>query len=289
MKNLLKFSLFESVGFNYTDLKIKKNYDEHIEFAFKGMAEYNEDHDFVRWCIFKAYSVIILEMELPQSSIDYINSQSNLPYPNGFKSSFDFDKEIENDSSLGFKSLNWFIKNFLVEEIRRISSNKSISLETKKAFISAVDKSINNAAGDIFLPGNLQNIQKLKYLDYIYKYSKNPVEIGNLGIDKTVTNYIDSSFYKFISLYPEGSDRDQIVGEKVLSLLKIFSHHNMEYFKTIKLPDLMADYVVKYFNMDKESFKTADDLRKSNIGIYNKIKDLLPDIDTAADLGDLGF
>ena len=33
----------------------------------------------------------------------------------------------------------------------------------------------------------------------------------------------------------------------------------------------------------------ADEVRKGSEHIYNKIKSLLPNIDTAADLGDLGF
>jgi hypothetical protein len=46
---------------------------------------------------------------------------------------------------------------------------------------------------------------------------------------------------------------------------------------------------VEYFSKSEDSFKIADEIRKGNEHIYNKIKALLPNIDTSADLGDLGF
>jgi len=63
----------------------------------------------------------------------------------------------------------------------------------------------------------------------------------------------------------------------------------MEYFKHIPLPERMANYVILYFRESEDSFQAADELRRSNIDIYNKIKELAPNIDTSADLGDLGF
>ena len=63
----------------------------------------------------------------------------------------------------------------------------------------------------------------------------------------------------------------------------------MEYFKNIHLPERMANYVILYFRESDESFQAADELRKSNIEIYNRIKELAPNIETSADLGDLGF
>lgn len=289
MKNLLKYSLFESSGFDYVDLKVKKDYKSHLEFAFSGMAKFNEERDFVRWCVFKAYSMIVLQMDVPTSDVNYIEQKSKISYPDGFKTSFDFSTEIEKDSTLGTKSVNWFLKNFLANEMVNVKTTNVISMEVKKAFISAVEKSIKDAGGDAFLPGNLNNLQKLKYLDYIQEYTTNKIDLGSLKIDQIVSSYIDASFYKFVSLYPAGLERDSVVGERLISMLKLFANHNLIYFKNLKLPDSMAEYVVKYFNLNKESFKTADELRKSNVGIYNRIKELLPNVDTAADLGDLGF
>ncbi len=289
MKNLLKFSLFESTGFDYVGLRTDKNYKEHIDFAFKGMARFNEEKDFPRWCIFKAYSMIILDEDLSQQTKDFIQDKLQEYYPEGFKTDFNFDSEIERGSTLLAKSVAWFLKNFLTEAIRGIKANGVMTMEAKKAFIDSIENSTKDTLTDLFLPGNLPNIQKLKYLDYLYNYTGDKVYLDSLGVDANVSHYITSGFNRFISLYSDGPERDNKAGEKLIALLKIFANHDMVYFKNLKLPDTMAEYVVRYFNLNKESFKTADDLRKSNIGIYNRIKELLPDIDTSADLGDLGF
>jgi len=261
MKNLVGFNLFESAGFNYKELFLNKDYKNHLEFALKGMAKCNEERDFPRWAAYKAYLNSILSLDVPESVLSSIETDKTTPYPQGYLTSFDFDKEIAIDSSLGVKSVNWFINNFLVEKIKRIPPvNSAVTMEVKDAIASAVQESIKNVINEIFLPSNISNIQKLKYLDY----------------------FLASDLYKGIEFSTD-------LGNRIFNFLKIFAIYDMEYFKNIPLPERMANYVVLYFRESEDSFKAADELRKSNVGIYNRVKELLPNIDTAADLGDLGF
>jgi len=288
MKNLVRFNLFESSGFNYEELFINKDYKNHLEFALSGMAKSNEEKDFPRWAAYKAYLISILSLDVPDPVLKSPDAAKTSPYPQGYLTSFDFDKEIAIDSSLGVKSVNWFINNFLVEKIKRIPPvNSAITMEVKGVITSAVHESIKNVMNDIFLPSNINNIQKLKYLDYLKKYTKENY-YNSLGVEDLVISELDKNFKMASDLY-KGIEFSTDLGHRIFNFLKIFSIHNMEYFKTIPLPERMANYVVLYFRESEDSFKAADELRKSNVGIYNRIKDLIPNIDTSADLGDLGF
>jgi len=288
MKNLVGFNLFESAGFNYKELFLNKDYKNHLEFALKGMAKCNEERDFPRWAAYKAYLNSILSLDVPESVLSSIETDKTTPYPQGYLTSFDFDKEIAIDSSLGVKSVNWFINNFLVEKIKRIPPvNSAVTMEVKDAIASAVQESIKNVINEIFLPSNISNIQKLKYLDYLKKYTKENY-YNSLMVDQTVINELDKSFKMASDLY-KGIEFSTDLGNRIFNFLKIFAIYDMEYFKNIPLPERMANYVVLYFRESEDSFKAADELRKSNVGIYNRVKELLPNIDTAADLGDLGF
>jgi hypothetical protein len=74
-----------------------------------------------------------------------------------------------------------------------------------------------------------------------------------------------------------------------MNLLKEIGDNKMESLQELEFPPVITDTIVEYFNKAEDSFKVADEIRKGNEHIYNKIKSLLPNIDTAADLGDLGF
>jgi hypothetical protein len=288
MRNLLNFNLFESSGFDYNDLFLNKDYKKHLEFSLEGEAKSNNDQDFVKWCVYKAYTNCVLSMDPPSSVVDSFDISKKTPYPSGYETSFDFDREIKMDSSLGVKSVNWFIKNFLEEKVKRIAKTNSItSPEIKTMISSSVHDSIRSVIKDIFLPANIVNIQKLKYLDYLKKYTSEGY-YDSLLVDELVVKELDSNFKIASDLY-KGIEFSTQLGKRIFDFLKIFAIHNMEYFKNIPLPERMANYVVLYFREADDSFKAADELRKSNVHIYNKIKELLPDIDTSADLGDLGF
>lgn len=288
MKNLLTFNLFESSGFDYNDLFINKDYKKHLEFSLKGEAMSNDSRDFIRWCVYRAYTNSILSMNPPSSVIDSFDTYKETPYPNGYLTSFNFDNEIKSDSSLGVKSVNWFIKNFLEEKIKRVEKiDSAVNMEIKKIITAAIHDSIVNVIQDIFLPGNIVNIQKLKYLDYLKKYTKESY-YSSLQVDELVVTGLDFNFKKSVDLY-KGIEFSTELGKRIFDFLKIFAIHNMEYFKHIPLPERMANYVILYFRESEDSFQAADELRRSNIDIYNKIKELAPNIDTSADLGDLGF
>jgi hypothetical protein len=285
MKNLVGFNLFESYSFDYNDAFLNKDYEKHLNIAFMGIARANEDKNFLRWLLYSSYLDAIYNLGLTKSDIEYMGKLVDKPYPEGFLTSFDFNKELD---SLGMKSVSWLRKNFLVEKIKRLPAETPvIGMETKNILASSIRESIINATTDIFLPSNINNIQKLKYLDYVKKYTKESY-FNSLLVDDIVVSQIDKNFKSASDLY-KGMEFSIDLGKRLFNFLKIFSIHDMEYFKNIPLPERMANYVVLYFKESEDSFKAADELRKSNVGIYNRIKDLLPNIDTAADLGDLGF
>ncbi len=285
MKNLVGFNLFESYSFDYNDAFLNKDYEKHLNIAFMGMARANEDKNFLRWLLYYSYLDAIYSLGLTRSDYEYMGKLVDKPYPEGFLTSFDFNKELD---SLGMKSVSWLRKNFLAEKIKRLPAETPvIGMETKNILASSIRESIINATTDIFLPSNINNIQKLKYLDYVKKYTKESY-FNSLLVDDIVVSQIDKNFKSASDLY-KGMEFSIDLGKRLFNFLKIFSIHNMEYFKNIPLPERMANYVVLYFKESEDSFKAADELRKSNVGIYNRIKDLLPNIDTAADLGDLGF
>ena len=285
MKNLVGFNLFESYSFDYNDAFLNKDYEKHLNIAFMGIARANEDKNFLRWLLYSSYLDAVYNLGLTKSDIEYISRLVDKPYPEGFLTSFDFNKELD---SLGMKSVSWLRKNFLAEKIKRLPAETPvIGMETKNILASSIRESIINATTDIFLPSNINNIQKLKYLDYVKKYTKESY-FNSLLVDDIVVSQIDKNFKSASDLY-KGMEFSIDLGKRLFNFLKIFSIHNMEYFKNIPLPERMANYVVLYFKESEDSFKAADELRKSNVGIYNRIKDLLPNIDTAADLGDLGF
>ena len=285
MKNLVGFNLFESYSFDYNDAFLNKDYEKHLNIAFMGIARANEDKNFLRWLLYSSYLDAIYNLGLTKSDIEYISKLVDKPYPEGFLTSFDFNKELD---SLGMKSVSWLRKNFLAEKIKRLPAETPvIGMETKNILASSIRESIINATTDIFLPSNINNIQKLKYLDYVKKYTKESY-FNSLLVDDIVVSQIDKNFKSASDLY-KGMEFSIDLGKRLFNFLKIFSIHDMEYFKNIPLPERMANYVVLYFKESEDSFKAADELRKSNVGIYNRIKDLLPNIDTAADLGDLGF
>lgn len=285
MKNLVGFNLFESYSFDYNDAFLNKDYEKHLNIAFMGMARANEDKNFLRWLLYGSYLDAIYNLGLTRSDYEYMGKLVDKPYPEGFLTSFDFNKELD---SLGMKSVSWLRKNFLVEKIKRLPAETPvIGMETKNILASSIRESIINATTDIFLPSNINNIQKLKYLDYVKKYTKESY-FNSLLVDDIVVSQIDKNFKSASDLY-KGMEFSIDLGKRLFNFLKIFSIHDMEYFKNIPLPERMANYVVLYFKESEDSFKAADELRKSNVGIYNRIKDLLPNIDTAADLGDLGF
>lgn len=285
MKNLVGFNLFESYSFDYNDAFLNKDYEKHLNIAFMGMARANEDKNFLRWLLYYSYLDAIYSLGLTRSDYEYMGKLVDKPYPEGFLTSFDFKTELD---SLGMKSVSWLSKNFLAEKIKRLPAETPvIGMETKNILASSIRESIIDATTDIFLPSNINNIQKLKYLDYVKKYTKESY-FNSLLVDDIVVSQIDKNFKSASDLY-KGMEFSIDLGKRLFNFLKIFSIHNMEYFKNIPLPERMANYVVLYFKESEDSFKAADELRKSNVGIYNRIKDLLPNIDTAADLGDLGF
>lgn len=285
MKNLVGFNLFESYSFDYNDAFLNKDYEKHLNIALMGIARANEDKNFLRWLLYSSYLDAIYNLGLTRSDYEYMGKLVDKPYPEGFLTSFDFKTELD---SLGMKSVSWLNKNFLAEKIKRLPAETPvIGMETKNILASSIRESIIDATTDIFLPSNINNIQKLKYLDYVKKYTKESY-FNSLVVDDIVVSQIDKNFKSASDLY-KGMEFSIDLGKRLFNFLKIFSIHDMEYFKNIPLPERMANYVVLYFKESEDSFKAADELRKSNVGIYNRIKDLLPNIDTAADLGDLGF
>jgi hypothetical protein len=145
---------------------------------------------------------------------------------------------------------------------------------------SAIGKNISNILDNIFWPGNMPTIKELKYLDLFTDERRE-----NFGIDDSLRDALERTCTKYASMERDISS----LGKKFMNLLKEIGDNTIESLHSLELPAILTETIVKYFSQADDSFKVADEIRKGNEHIYNKIKGLLPNIDTAADLGDLGF
>ena len=147
-------------------------------------------------------------------------------------------------------------------------------------FRNAIVNSVTPILEDIFWPGNMVKIKELKYIDLF-----SPAYRSNLGIDSIIKKELEKTCNRYSSM-----ERDiNSLGKKFFNLLKEIGDNKIESLRDAELPDVVVNTMIEYFNKSPDSFKIADEIRKGNEHIYNKIKGLLPNIDTAADLGDLGF
>ena len=126
----------------------------------------------------------------------------------------------------------------------------------------------------------MPNIKELKYLDLFGDERRE-----NFGINHSLRESLERTCNKYASM-----ERDiNSLGKKFMNLLKEIGESQIESLRVLEFPQVVTESIVEYFSKAEDSFKVADEVRKGSEHIYNKIKSLLPNIDTAADLGDLGF
>ena len=140
---------------------------------------------------------------------------------------------------------------------------------------------IGNTLENIFWPGYLKNIENLRCLDLFDEEARN-----SYNIEGNITKVLDKSLNDYSKME---KDR-KALSKKFLALLEEIGKNKIRTFENVMFPPLMDEVVIDYFSSDApETFKKADEIRSMNIPLFDKIRELLPNIDTAADLGDLGF
>jgi hypothetical protein len=288
MERIKSFKLFESYSigiFGVNEVYTNEEYIAAYAAAKSGMIKANFYKDFKNWLVYKAYEKILIDSEggsnLTNSIIklEYVKIQSLVKYPMNYRDTgFDYTKEI-NEMGVGNK-LNELLS-LLANELKVCEASNSVnSTPVNKVVFSAIGKNISNILDNIFWPGNMPTIKELKYLDLFTDERRE-----NFGIDDSLRDALERTCTKYASMERDISS----LGKKFMNLLKEIGDNTIESLHSLELPAILTETIVKYFSQADDSFKVADEIRKGNEHIYNKIKGLLPNIDTAADLGDLGF
>jgi hypothetical protein len=285
MKRIKSFKLFESYSIGIFGVNEVDTDDEYINAyasARSGMIKANFYKDFKNWLVYKSYEKILMDNEGGSASIiksEDAKIQSLVKYPMNYRDDgFDYAKEI-NEMGVGDR-INGLLS-LLSNELKVCeASNSANSTPVNKAVFSAISKNISDILDNIFWPGNMPTIKELKYLDLFTEERRE-----NFGVNDSLRETLERTCNKYASM-----ERDiNSLGKKFMNLLKEIGDNKIQSLQELEFPPVITDTIVEYFSKAEDSFKVADEIRKGNEHIYNKIKGLLPNIDTAADLGDLGF
>jgi hypothetical protein len=282
MKKIKSFKLFESYSigaFGINDIDTMDQYISSYASAKSGIARANFYKDFKNWVVYKAYELLLREKSnfpLDQSHKSQI--ESLVKYPIGYNDDFNYEKIVNNiDASVEVdKLITTVSKGLKICDAAKSVNDKPI----KDVFVSSVKNSIENILDDIFWPGNMGTIRDLKYLDAFGEEQRE-----NLGINYVIKQALDKTCTRYSTMEKNVDS----LGKKFMNLLTEIGKAGIKTLTEMDFPDVIDDAVINYFNKSEDSFKVADEIRKGNIPLYNKIKELMPNIDTAADLGDLGF
>lgn len=289
MKRIKSFKLFESYSigiFGVNDVDSEDEYIDAYASARSGMIKSNFYKDFKNWLVYKSYEKILMDNEGesfndPTSIIKTEDAkiQSLVKYPMNYSDDgFDYEKSIKD---MGVTvNVNHLIDR-LARELKICEPAKNPNLpQVNKAISSTIDSDINEVLDNIFWPGNMPNIKELKYLDLFGDERRE-----NFGINNSLRESLERTCNKYASM-----ERDiNSLGKKFMNLLKEIGESQIESLRVLEFPQVVTESIVEYFSKAEDSFKVADEIRKGSEHIYDKIKSLLPNIDTAADLGDLGF
>jgi len=289
MKRIKSFKLFESYSLGIFGVNEVDTEDEYIAAyasARSGMIKSDFYKDFKNWLVYKAYERILMDSEdaITNNATSIIKTkddkiQSLVKYPMNYNDDgFDYSKEA---NQMGVRDdVNKLIDR-LATELKICEPAKNPNLpQVNKVVSEAIDGNIKDVLDNIFWPGNMPTIKKLKYLDLFTDERRE-----NFGINHTLRETLETTCNKYSSM-----ERDiNSLGKKFMNLLKEIGDNKVECLHSLELPQVVTETIVQYFSKAEDSFKVADEIRKGNEHIYNKIKSLLPNIDTAADLGDLGF
>jgi len=286
MKRIKSFKLFESYSIGIFGVNEVDTDDEYINayaLARSGMIKSNFYKDFKNWLVYKAYERILIDSE-GQSSNTIIKLEDSkikllVKYPMNYSDDgFDYEKSI---NEMGVTdNINHLITR-LSRELKICEPVNNPNLPpVNKAVTSAIDNDINYVLDNIFWPGNTPTIKELKYLDLFGDERRE-----NFGINDSLRESLDRTCNKYASMEKDINS----LGKKFMNLLKEIGESQIESLRVIEFPQVVTEAIVEYFSKAEDSFKVADEVRKGSEHIYSKIKSLLPNIDTAADLGDLGF
>jgi len=286
MKRIKSFKLFESYSigiFGVNDVDSEDEYINAYASARSGMIKSNFYKDFKNWLVYKAYERILIDSE-GQSSNTIIKLEDSkikllVKYPMNYSDDgFDYEKSI---NEMGVTdNINHLITR-LSRELKICEPVNNPNLPpVNKAVTSAIDNDINYVLDNIFWPGNTPTIKELKYLDLFGDERRE-----NFGINDSLRESLDRTCNKYASMEKDINS----LGKKFMNLLKEIGESQIESLRVIEFPQVVTEAIVEYFSKAEDSFKVADEVRKGSEHIYSKIKSLLPNIDTAADLGDLGF
>jgi len=286
MKRIKSFKLFESYSIGIFGVNEVDTDDEYINayaLARSGIIKSNFYKDFKNWLVYKAYERILIDSE-GQSSNTIIKLEDSkikllVKYPMNYSDDgFDYEKYI---NEMGVTDNINDIITRLARELKICEPAKNPNLpQVNKAVSLVIDGDINEVLDNIFWPGNMPNIKELKYLDLFGDERRE-----NFGINNSLRESLERTCNKYASM-----ERDiNSLGKKFMNLLKEIGESQIESLRLLEFPQVVTEAIVEYFSKAGDSFKVADEVRKGSEHIYNKIKSLLPNIDTAADLGDLGF
>ena len=289
MKRIKSFKLFESYSLGIFGVNEVDTDDEYINAyasARSGMIKSNFYKDFKNWLVYKSYERILMDNEGesyndPTSIIksEYSKIQSLIKYPMNYSDDgFDYEKSI---NEMGVTdNINHLITR-LSRELKICEPVNNPNLPpVNKAVTSAIDNDINYVLDNIFWPGNTPTIKELKYLDLFGDERRE-----NFGINDSLRESLERTCNKYASMEKDINS----LGKKFMNLIKEIGDSKIESLRVLEFPQVVTEAIVEYFSKAEDSFKVADEVRKGSEHIYNKIKSLLPNIDTAADLGDLGF
>jgi hypothetical protein len=286
MKRIKSFKLFESYSLGIFGVNEVDTDDEYINAyasARSGMIKSNFYKDFKNWLVYKSYERILIDSEDEAYNTiiksDDAKIQSLVKYPMNYSDDgFDYEKYI---NEMGVTdNINHLITR-LSRELKICEPVNNPNLPpVNKAVTSAIDNDINYVLDNIFWPGNTPTIKELKYLDLFGDERRE-----NFGINNSLRESLERTCNKYASMEKDINS----LGKKFMNLLKEIGESQIESLRVIEFPQVVTEAIVEYFSKAEDSFKVADEVRKGSEHIYSKIKSLLPNIDTAADLGDLGF
>lgn len=285
MRYLKNFKLFEAVKPQHilptsiNDLDSFINYSAFIE---SGIAKGNYYQDFRMWLVYSA-----LKEALKDDSFFYYRDELKgreneiealIDYPAGYQKGSDHYREELDKFTKDTEFKTETLLEAAADSIKYLQGQpKTVSdPEISKAVRNAMINTINFYLGDVFYPGKMKIVKDLKFLDGIDE----SVFVKEALLD--VVNHITTEYAKM--------ERNPIhLGSKFFQFLKAIGESEINALINIEFPEFFVDTIINYFKEAEDTFKVADEIRKSNPHIYDKIKQFLPNIDTAADLGDLGF
>ena len=286
MKRIKSFKLFESYSLGIFGVNEVDTDDEYINAyasARSGMIKSNFYKDFKNWLVYKSYERILIDSEDEAYNTiiksDDAKIQSLVKYPMNYSDDgFDYEKSI---NEMGVTdNINHLITR-LSRELKICEPVNNPNLPpVNKAVTSAIDNDLNYVLDNIFWPGNTPTIKELKYLDLFGDERRE-----NFGINDSLRESLERTCNKYASMEKDINS----LGKKFMNLIKEIGDSKIESLRVLEFPQVVTEAIVEYFSKAEDSFKVADEVRKGSEHIYNKIKSLLPNIDTAADLGDLGF